>query len=96
MDKTEEDFSVIFRIVTGCREAEYPFCWVENAFVPGTEFYDAYEEIWNAREGLYRRFGLDIGDDDLERIMYAIMNAEEALGRRMFHCGMKYAQMNME
>ena len=96
MDRTERDFHSIFKIVTGCTEAEYPFHWIENAFIPGTQFFNAYEELWNARQNLCRRFGLDIADDDMEMIMNAIMDVEEDLAQRMFLYGIRYANMEID
>ena len=96
MDKTEQDFQNIFKIVTGSVDAEYPFHWVKNAFVPGTQFSKAYEEIWNARVNLCQRFDLDVSDDDMETIMNAIMDLEEDLGRRMFLHGIQYANTKID
>jgi len=96
MEEMEQDFQRIFQIVTGSVEAEYPFRWVENAFAPGTQFFEAYEEIWDARQRLCRRFDLDVSEMDLERIMNAIMDLEEDLGRRMFCYGIQYAQRKKE
>ena len=96
MDRVEADFYTIFHIITGNVAAEYPFHWVENAFVPGTQFSEAYQDFWNAREHLCERFGIDFDDDDLELFMDGLMKLEEDLGRRMFLYGIQYAGMERE
>ena len=66
--------------------------WVENAFVEGTAYDQAYSDFWTAREHLCARFGLDWGDEDLELFMNGIMNLSEDIARRMFLCGVEYAK----
>ena len=96
MDNMEEIFQQIFRISMDEQKPEPPFEWVTCNFAPGTEFSEAYEEFWKARENLCFRFGMNEEDEDLERIMNGLMKLEEDLSRRMFYYGVKYAQMKKE
>ena len=96
MGETEQDFQLIFNMAMGVVEPGKPFEWVTNSFAPGTKYAQACEEVYNARESLCFRFGMDEEDADLERIMNALMDLEEELSRRMFFYGMKYAGMKRE
>lgn len=87
MGETERDFRRIFNIAMGVYDPKPPFTWVTDSFAIETKYSQACEDIWKARESLCFRFGLDEEDEDLERIMNAIMDAEEDLGRRMFLYG---------
>ena len=68
--------------------------WVENIFVQGTEFNDAYEDLAIARENLCERFGMDMEDEDLERIMNAVLTIEREIARHMFYYGVEHAKRN--
>jgi len=91
MDKIKQDFQIIFDVVTGNAKKE-EFKWAENAFVEGTNYNAAYAELWKARENLCRRFGIDWEDEDLERVMNAVLKLEKDLAWRMFCCGLSYAK----
>ena len=94
MEKMREDFELIYMKVTGNLREDISLPWVEDAFVEGTDFKRAYDTIWNAREGLCRRFGLDWEDGDLEGIMAGITDLKRDLAQRMFYYGMVYARRN--
>ena len=93
MDRIEKDCNLILDMTTGVIDAKPPFEWVENAFAPGTLFSEAYEDFALARERLCERFGMAEDDEDLELIMNGLLKLEKDLGRRMFLCGLRYAQM---
>ena len=93
MDRIEKDCNLILDMTTGVIDAKPPFEWVENAFAPGTLFSEAYEDFALAREHLCERVGLAEDDEDLELIMNGLLKLEKDLGRRMFLCGLRYAQM---
>lgn len=86
-----DDFEEIYATVTGDRQLSGGVPWVENAFVEGTDFTRAYRDFRIAREHLCRRFNLDWEDEDLERLMDAVLCLSEDLARRMFRYGIEYA-----
>ena len=94
MEKMREDFEMIYMKVTGDLGEDISLPWVEDAFVNGTGFKQAYDAIWKARDGLCRRFGLDWEDQDLEGLMAGITDLERDLAQRMFYYGMVYARRN--
>ena len=96
MDKTEKDFRWLYQMMCGYVDAEYPYDWVDNAFVEGTVFSRAYEDFWTARENLCRRYGMDWEVVELERFMNGIMALTEDVARRMFYIGIRYSTIPEE
>ena len=94
MEHIREDFELIYLKVTGNLRKEIDLPWVEDAFVEGTDFQQAYDTFWEARENLCRRFGMDWEDEDLERFMDGLITLERDLAQRMFYYGMVYARRN--
>lgn len=92
MDRIEKDFQNIFNVVTGNTAKEEQFAWVENAFATDSDFAGGYKDLWRARENLCRRFGLAWEDADLELFMNGVLKLEQDLARRMFRCGVAYAE----
>ena len=66
--------------------------WVENIFVKGTPYAEAYQYFWDFRVRLGERFGIEFDDDDFEALMDAIMDVQDEVGQRMFRYGMEYAK----
>ena len=87
-----DDFEEIYATMIGDRRLQGGVPWVENASVEGTDFGSAYRDFWVVREHLCRRFGMVWEDEDLERLMNAVMCLSEDVARRMFRYGIEYAE----
>ena len=94
MDRIREDFELIYQKVIGNMKKDTSIPWVEDAFVKGTDFAQAYDIFWEVRENLCRRFSIDWEDEDLEGFMDAVITLERDLAQRMFYYGMVYARRN--
>ena len=87
-----QDFDAIYSTVMGRQGEGFQVSWVDSGFAEDSGIRQAYEELWAARDNLCRRFGLDWEDDDLERIMDAVLTLESDLARRIFACGVEYTK----
>ena len=92
METPEMLYEDIFATVTGHMLPEYALDWVENGGVPGQDYYQVYEQLWEGRQELCDRFGLDWEDPSLEKIMRSVTDLEFALARRMFRAALDCAE----
>ena len=86
------DFERIRDSVLGYLSEPNRLPWVENISREGTAYAQAYQDFWTAREHLCERFQLDWEDEDLERIMNAVLLVEKDVARGMFDAALTYAE----
>ena len=91
-----QNYRDVYDSLTGGLAEEYRIDGVEDISAEGTPYSGAYQAIWDARESLCRRYGMDFEDRDLERIMQAVLTIEEEIARYMFHYGMKFTATETE
>lgn len=86
------DFERIRDSLLGYLRSSSRVPWVEDITRVGTAYDKAYQDLWNARANLCRRFGMDWEDADLEAIMNAVLLLEKDVARGMFDAAMAYAE----
>lgn len=85
------DFESVYGSVLGYLTPESRIPWVEDISREGTPYDRACQELWDAREHLCLRFGLDREDGDLERIMNAVLKLEKEAARGVFDAALVLA-----
>jgi len=67
--------------------------WVDVVFVPGHPAYDAYERMQSAYARLRQRLGVVDEDPDAEEMIDALLAYSKHMGVEMFHCGIKFKEL---
>ena len=95
MGTLEDDFNAIYEAMLGDSDR---IPWVRNAWNDDTAIARGYETLWQCREMLAERLGIeDFAEDaDLEAMMEAVSAIQKDLCRRMFYCTVRYAMKGYE
>ena len=67
--------------------------WVETIFVPGSDCYEAYDDMCDAYEQLRERIGAIDEDPDVETIINSLLLYGRISAMKMFEYGRKYERM---
>lgn len=93
MDNFDKDFERIFFTLTGDYQHTAAVPWVRNISIEGTDYDQAFQDLWDSRSNIGERFGIIWEEDrDLERMMNAICVIEKNVARCMFEYGIQYAE----
>ena len=89
MQTLEDDFRLIYEAIQGDHRL---LPWVRNAWKDGTGFAEGYDILWQQREILAQRLGIEdfCEDENMEAMMNAVLMIQEDLCRRMFYCTIRY------
>ena len=85
-------FEEVYETLVGLRDKMARVPGVEDISAEGTPFAKAYQNLWDSRISLGKRFGVDFEDQDLERIMHAVQEIEKEIARHMYHYGAQFAE----
>lgn len=72
---------------------EYSLSWVEDIYVPGHPFYEAYSTMWDAYDRLRDRLGAVDEDEDVEIVISSLLKYGKIAAMEMFRYGRKYQKM---
>lgn len=89
---TENIEQEVYDSLCGQLVPEYRLAWVENAFDQGSICDLAYGQVYDAYGRLRRRLGVRNEDPDVESILDAMLEIQREMCRRMFFCGVRYAE----
>ncbi len=83
----------VYRTLLGSLIPQYRLPWVEPIFVPGHPCYQAYCDMYDAYDHLLARLGLIDEDEDVEDIVFHLLDYAEILAKEMFRYGRLYERM---
>lgn len=79
--------------MTGVLIPECRLPWVENIFVPGHKYYEAYRTMREAYDRLCLRLGVEEEDEDVEILRDSLMDYGKISSMKMFEYGRAYGRM---
>ena len=85
------DFERIRDSALGYLAPETRVSWVSDFSREGTNYDRAYEKLLSVRERLWQRFGLEPEDTDMEAIVEAAFDLEQAVAQGIFDAAVEYA-----
>lgn len=85
------DFESIRDSALGYLTKEQRVSWVSDLSREGTDYDRAYQKLLCLRERLCQRFHLQPEDEDMEAILGAAFDLEQAVARGIFDAAVEYA-----